>query len=144
MAVVELFADKIPWIDSIWDLLQTFVRIPAGAALAAAVFGDSGTAVTLAAALLGGSLTATTHLAKTGTRAVVNTSPEPASNLVVSVTEDGLTLGGLWLALTSPWVFLSLLAVFLVAALFVLRLGYRALRRRRSRGRPAADSGPPA
>ena len=140
MAVVEMFADKIPWLDSVWDLLQTFVRIPAGAALAAAVFGDSNTAITLAAALLGGSLTATTHFAKTGTRAVVNTSPEPVSNVLVSATEDGLTLGGLWLALTTPWVFLCLLAVFLIGAIVVLRLSYQGLRRVFGR-RPSAGPG---
>ena len=75
MALIEMFADKLPWLDSVWDGLQTFLRIPAGAAMAAAVFGDSGAAITLAAAILGGSLTATTHFAKSGTRAAANTSP---------------------------------------------------------------------
>ena len=129
MATVELFADKLPWLDSIWDALHTFIRIPAGAALAAAAFGDSGTAITVAAALLGGTLTATTHFAKSGTRALANTSPEPFSNLMLSVAEDGAVVGGTWLATQHPAVFLVLLALFLIAALLVVRLLLRGIRR---------------
>ena len=129
MAAVELFADKLPWLDSLWDGLHTFVRIPAGAALAAAVFGDSGAAVALAAGLLGGTLTATTHFAKSGTRAAVNTSPEPFSNVAVSVGEDALVLGGLWLAVEYPLLFLAALVVFVVAAALLIRLILRGLRR---------------
>ncbi|MCM5569365.1 DUF4126 domain-containing protein [Burkholderiaceae bacterium FT117] len=141
MAAVELFADKLPLLDTIWDGLHTFVRIPAGAALAAAVFGDAGTAAAVAAALLGGSLTATTHLAKSGTRAAVNTSPEPFSNLLVSSAEDLLVPAGLWLALGSPLVFLGVLLVFLALAFFAIRLLVRGLRRL---ARPASRAGPPA
>ena len=129
MAAVELFADKLPWLDSLWDGLHTFVRIPAGAALAAAVFGDSGAAVALAAGLLGGTLTATTHFAKSGTRAAVNTSPEPFSNVAVSVGEDALVLGGLWLAVEYPLLFLAALLVFVVAAALLIRLILRGRRR---------------
>ena len=129
MAAVELFADKLPWLDSLWDGLHTFVRIPAGAALAAAVFGDSGAAVALAAGLLGGTPTATTHFAKSGTRAAVNTSPEPFSNVAVSVGEDALVLGGLWLAVEYPLLFLAALVVFVVAAALLIRLILRGLRR---------------
>ncbi len=129
MSVVELTADKVPWIDSAWDAVNTFIRIPAGAALAAAVFGDSGAAWTLAAALLGGTLTATTHFAKAGTRAAVNTSPEPFSNVAVSLGEDVGVLGGLWLALAHPLVFLLALVVFLVIALLLLRAIARGMRR---------------
>ncbi|HLS57750.1 MAG TPA: DUF4126 domain-containing protein [Zeimonas sp.] len=129
MAAVELFADKLPWLDSLWDGLHTFVRIPAGAALAAAVFGGSGAAVALAAALLGGTLTATTHFAKSGTRAAVNTSPEPFSNVAVSMGEDALVLGGVWLAVEYPLLFLAALVVFLVAAVLLIRLILRGLRR---------------
>jgi hypothetical protein len=121
MTVVELFADKLPFLDTIWDAIHTFIRIPAGAALAASVFGDSGAAITLAAALLGGTLTATTHFSKATTRAAVNTSPEPFSNAAVSLTEDVLVAGGSWLAMAQPGVFLALLAVFVVAALLMLR-----------------------
>jgi hypothetical protein len=121
MTVVELFADKLPFLDTIWDAIHTFIRIPAGAALAAAVFGDSGAAITLAAALLGGTLTATTHFSKASTRAVVNTSPEPFSNVAISLAEDALVAGGSWLAVSQPLIFLVILAVFVLAALFMLR-----------------------
>src|SRR5436853_7521106 len=80
MTAVEFFADKLPWLDSVWDAVHSFIRIPAGAALAAAVFGDSDAAVTIAAAILGGTLAATMHAAKSGARAAVNVSPEPFSN----------------------------------------------------------------
>lgn len=129
MATVELFADKLPWLDSVWDALNTFVRIPAGAALAAAVFGDSGAAATLAAALLGGTVAATTHFAKSGTRAAVNTTPEPFSNLAVSLGEDALVPAGMWLAVAHPLVFLVVLLVFLAAAALLVRWLLRGLRR---------------
>lgn len=129
MSVVELLADKIPWVDSAWDAVNTFIRIPAGAALAAAVFGDSGAAWTLAAALLGGTLTATTHFTKSGTRAAVNTSPEPVSNLALSFGEDVGVVGGLWLALAHPIVFLLALLAFLVIAVLLLRAIARGVRR---------------
>ncbi len=151
MALMELFADKLPWLDSIWDVMQTFIRIPAGAALAGAVFGDSGAAMTAAAALLGGSLTATTHFAKAGTRAMVNTSPEPVSNVLVSSAEDGAVLGGLWLALANPLVFLVLLALFVIGAVIALWISWRVLKRvfgRRRRGTPGSgdpgDGSPPS
>ncbi len=129
MAVVETFADKIPWLDSLWDTLHTLIRIPAGAALAAAVFGDAGTATAAAAALLGGSLTATTHLTKSGTRAMVNTSPEPFSNVAVSLGEDALVVGGAWLAVQYPLLFVALILVFVVAAVLLLRIMLRGMRR---------------
>lgn len=145
MALVELLADKLPWLDSLWDLLHTLIRIPAGAALAAAVFGDAGAATALAAALLGGSLTAATHLAKSGTRAAVNTSPEPFSNAALSLSEDVLVLAGAWLAVEHPMVFLALLAVFLLLAVLLLRMILRGLRRMLSswRGSGARRPGPP-
>lgn len=137
MSIVELLADKLPWVDSAWDALNTFVRIPAGAALAAAVFGDSGAAISLAAALLGGSLAATTHLAKSGTRAAVNTSPEPFSNVAVSLGEDAAVLGGIWLAVAHPVLFLLALVVFIMAALLLIRLLVRGVRRLMGRRAPA-------
>ena len=121
MTIVELFADKLPLVDTIWDAIHTFIRIPAGAALAASVFGDAGAAVTLAAALLGGTLTATTHFSKASTRAAVNTSPEPFSNAALSFTEDALVAGGSWLAMSQPVIFLVILALFVLAALLMLR-----------------------
>ncbi len=133
MTVVELLADKLPVLDTAWDAVHTFIRIPAGAALAASVFGDSGAAVALAAALLGGTLTATTHFSKAGTRATVNASPEPFSNAALSFTEDLLVAAGSWLAVNLPFVFLGLLAIFLVAALLMLRWVVRGARRLLSR-----------
>jgi hypothetical protein len=129
MATVELFADKLPWLDSLWDGVQTFIRIPAGAALAAGVFGDAGAGMAIAAALLGGSVTAATHFSKAGARAAVNTSPEPFSNIGLSLAEDALVIGGGWLAIAYPALFLALLAMFLVTALFLLRWLVRGFRR---------------
>lgn len=129
MAVVELFADKLPWLDSLWDGLQTFIRIPAGAALAAGVFGDAGAGTAIAAALLGGSVTAATHFSKAGARAAANTSPEPFSNWGLSFAEDVAVIGGTWLAVTYPVLFLVLLGLFLVAALLLVGWLVRGFRR---------------
>lgn len=129
MALVELFADKLPWLDSVWDGLQTFIRIPAGAALAAGVFGDAGAGVAVAAALLGGSVTAATHFSKAGARAAANTSPEPVSNLALSFTEDALVMGGSWLAVQHPEIFLVMLAIFLLFAALLIGWLVKGLRR---------------
>jgi hypothetical protein len=129
MTAVEFFADKLPWLDSLWDTVHSFIRIPAGAALAAAVFGDSGAAVTLAAAVLGGTLAAGVHFAKAGTRAAINASPEPFSNWTASLTEDALVPLGLWLAVVHPVLFFLLLALFLLGAVLLLRLIWHGLRR---------------
>jgi hypothetical protein len=129
MSAVEFFADKLPWLDSVWDAVHSLIRIPAGAALAAAVFGDSGAAVAVAAAILGGTLAAGVHLAKAGARAAINTSPEPLSNWSASLTEDAMVPFGLWLAVAQPVAFFVLLAVFLVACIFLLRTIWRGLRR---------------
>ena len=129
MTAVEFFADKLPWLDSVWDAVHSFIRIPAGAVLAAAVFGDSGAAVALAAAILGGSLAAGVHLAKAGSRAAINTSPEPFSNWSASLAEDAIVPVGLWLAVVNPILFFVLLALFLLAAALLLRVILRGLRR---------------
>jgi hypothetical protein len=120
MAFAELIADKIPAFDSLWDSFQTFIRIPAGALLAAFAMGDVDPAWTLAAGLIGGSITAGTHFAKAGSRLAMNTSPEPFSNWLASFGEEGMLLAGLWTMLASPAIFLGLLAVFLVIAGFVM------------------------
>jgi hypothetical protein len=99
MYFVEFFADKIPGVDSGWDGLHTFIRIPAGAVLAAGAVGDMSIAVELAAALVGGSLAAGSHAAKAGSRVLINTSPEPVTNWTASISEDLLVIGGLWAAL---------------------------------------------
>lgn len=114
MLVVEFFADKIPGLDSLWDVLHSVIRVPAGAALAAAVFGADHATMAIVAALLGGSLAATSFAAKASTRAAVNTSPEPFSNVAVSLFEDGLVLGALWLATQHPLIFAFALVVTLV------------------------------
>jgi hypothetical protein len=129
MTAVEFFADKLPWLDSVWDAVHSFIRVPAGAALAAAVFGDSGAAVALAAALLGGTLAAGVHFAKAGTRAAINTSPEPFTNWSASLAEDAMVPLGLWLAFAHPIAFILVLVVFLVTAVLLLRFIWRGLRR---------------
>ena len=122
MLFVEFFADKIPGIDTLWDMVHTLVRIPAGAALAAAVFGaDHATAAALAA-LLGGTLAATSHVAKATTRAAANTSPEPFSNIGLSLLGDLSVPGMLWLAFTHPVWALVALALAVVAMLVLVWL----------------------
>ena len=126
---VEFFADKIPGVDSLWDAIHTFVRIPAGALLAAGVIGSQdGEAWGLAAALLGGSITAGTHFLKAGSRAAINTSPEPVSNWTASFTEEAAVLGGLWLAIQHPLVFLLLLVLFILIAIWVIPKIFRFIR----------------
>jgi len=127
MTLVELFADKLPWLDSLWDAVHSFIRIPAGALLAAAVFGDSDTSLTVAAAILGGALAAAVHAAKAGTRAALNLSPEPFSNWGASLSEDAIVPLGLWLAVAHPLEFLVLLAVFLLGAALLAKLAWRGL-----------------
>ena len=137
MFAVEFFADKVPGLDTVWDLVHTVVRIPAGAALAAAVFGDHATWAAVAA-LLGGSLAATAHVSKATTRAAVNTSPEPFSNLGLSLLEDGLVPGALWLSVAHPVAFfvaLALMLVLMVALIWLLSKFLRALWHR-LRGEP--------
>ena len=128
MALAEFAADKLPWFDSIWDAVHTFIRIPGGALLAAGVFGEMGAAESMAAAIVGGSLAAASHAAKTGTRAMANTSPEPFSNVGLSLGEDVLVGGGLLLALTHPLIFLALLALFLLLLVWLLPKLWRLIR----------------
>jgi hypothetical protein len=128
LAVLEFFADKIPGVDTASDALQTLVRIPAGAALAAGVFGgDSATAATMAA-LLGGTLAASAHAAKATTRAAVNTSPEPFSNIGLSLAGDAAVPAMLWLSWAHPWAFFAALAVALVTGLVLVVVLFRFLR----------------
>ena len=128
MLFVEFFADKIPGIDTLWDVVHTVLRIPAGAALAAGAFGADQAAWTAAAALLGGTLAATSHAAKTTARAAVNTSPEPFSNIALSLAGDALVPASLWLAWQHPALFLPLLALAVVAMLALTWLLARFLR----------------
>ena len=120
MLAIEFFADKIPWLDSVWDQVHTFIRVPAGALLAAGATGDTVNAMTLAAGLLGGTITAGTHFTKAGSRIALNASPEPFTNWAASLTEDALVMGGIWLALRHPIVFLVFLALFVALTAWLL------------------------
>jgi hypothetical protein len=122
MYMIEFFADKTPGVDTGWDAIHTFVRIPAGALLAAGMSQglSAGPAGELAALLAGGSLAATSHAAKAGTRVLINTSPEPFSNWAASITEDIAVVAGLWTALNNPSLFLGLLVLFLLLAAWLL------------------------
>lgn len=120
MYLIEFFADKIPGVDSGWDALHTFIRIPAGAILAAAAAGPANPALVVAAALLGGGLATLSHATKAGTRVFINTSPEPFTNWTASVTEDAMVIGGIWAALHHPWLFLALVLVFIILSIWLL------------------------
>ena len=128
MYCVEFFADKIQGVDSAWDTLHTFIRIPAGAVLAATAVGDVDPAITISAALVGGGLTAGTHLTKASTRLLVNTSPEPFSNIGASLAEDTVVVGGLLTALYYPSLFLVFLVVFVALMIWLLPILWRALK----------------
>lgn len=125
---VEFFADKIPGLDSVWDLLNSVIRVPAGAALAASVFGADNATMAVIAALMGGTLAVSSQAAKTTTRAAINTSPEPFSNVAMSLLEDGLVIGAVWLATHHPVVFGVLLVVVLVLMWIVTWMLFRFLR----------------
>jgi hypothetical protein len=129
MLFIEFFVDKIPGLDSVWDALHTFVRIPAGAALAGAVFGGDPASWVTAAALMGGTLAATSHAAKLTTRASANTSPEPFSNIVLSLLGDGAVPVVLWLSWVHPVVLLVVLAVVVVVSLFIVVILWRFIAR---------------
>lgn len=128
MLFVEFFADKIPGLDSLWDMVHSVIRIPAGAALAAGVFGADGGTATAVAGLLGGSLAATAFATKATTRAAANTSPEPFSNLGLSLLEDGLVVGAVWLATQHPVAFGICLALVLVLSVLLLVVLFKFLR----------------
>ena len=128
MVFVEFFADKIPGLDSIWDMVHTAIRIPAGAALAAGVFGADHAAMALVAALLGGGFAATAHAAKATTRAAINTSPEPFSNVGASLIEDGMVPVGLWLAVAHPLLFGVLFIAVLMLSVWLIRKSWRFLK----------------
>ena len=142
MLFIEFFADKIPGVDTLWDLVHTVVRIPAGAALAASVFGADQASWAMAAALMGGTLAATSHVAKATTRAAINTSPEPFSNVAMSLLGDAAVPAALWLSWTNPLVFgvaLLLALVVMVTLVWVLGKFLRQLVRRVSNRFKAAQ-----
>ncbi len=120
MFFVEFFADKIPGVDTAWDTLHTFVRIPAGAMLAAGAIGDVNPAIEIATALLGGGLATATHATKAGSRVLINASPEPFTNWAASITEDATVIGGIWLCLNHPILFLISLVLFIILMIWLL------------------------
>lgn len=141
---IEFFADKIPGLDSLWDIVNSVIRVPAGAALAAGVFGADHATLALVAALMGGTLAASSQAAKTTTRTAINTSPEPLSNVAASLLEDGLVVGALWLATNHPLIFGVLLIIAVVLMWIVTWLLFKflraALRRLRALLSPGAAS----
>ena len=132
MFAIEFFADKIPGFDSVWDAAHTFIRIPAGALLAAAAVAGGDPGMSVAAAILGGTIAAGSHVTKASTRALINTSPEPLSNWTASVTEDAASIGVAWTALMFPMVALGFLVVFFVLAFWLLPKIWRGLKRVRA------------
>ncbi len=143
LLLIEFLADKIPAVDSAWDAIQTFIRIPAGALLAALAMGDHDPALMVAAGLLGGTLTAGTHAAKAGSRALINTSPEPVSNVTASLGEEALVASGLMAAIHYPVLFLALLGAFVLLLVWLLPKVFRGVRLvigRIAGGRPSAGA----
>ena len=128
MYLVEFFADKVPGVDTGWDAIHTFIRLPAGALLASGMMGDQGMAIELAAGLVGGGLAASSHATKAGGRVLINTSPEPFSNWTASIAEDLSVFGGVWLMLNHPWVFVAALVVFILLMIWLLPKIWRGIR----------------
>jgi len=129
MYFIEFAADKIPGVDTGWDGVHTFIRIPAGAILAAGAVGDVNPVISLTAAIMGGGMAAGAHITKAGTRVIINTSPEPVSNWTASITEDIAVIGGLWAALYHPWVFLGLLILFIIIMAWAIPRIWRGVKR---------------
>ena len=133
MVFIEFFADKIPGLDSLWDVVHSVIRIPAGAALAAGVFGADDGVMALVSGLVGGGLAATSFAAKATSRAAINTSPEPFSNVGASLVEDSMVPAALWLSVAHPLVFVVLLALLLALSVWLIRICWRFLRQLFSR-----------
>lgn len=128
LLIIEFLADKVPGIDSAWDALQTFIRVPAGAVLGAAALGEMEPQWSALAAILGGTFAAGAHATKAGSRALINTSPEPFSNWAASFIEDIAVLGGLWAAFFHPWVLFLFLAAFFIMAMWLLPKLWRGIK----------------
>ncbi|SPD76308.1 conserved membrane hypothetical protein [uncultured Desulfobacterium sp.] len=129
MYCVEFFADKVPGVDTGWDTIHTFIRIPGGALLAAGAVGNIDPAASLAAAIVGGGIAAGTHATKAGTRVLINASPEPVTNWTASIVEDLAVIGGLWTALKHPWIFFALLAAFIMVMIWWLPKIWRGIKK---------------
>ena len=128
LCVIEFLADKVPYIDSAWDSIQTFIRIPAGALLAMGAINSSDPAIATITALLGGSLAGATHATKAGSRALINTSPEPISNLTASLTEESVLLTGGWLVFAHPALFIGFLCGFMLLLFWLLPKLWRSIK----------------
>lgn len=143
--LIEFVADKIPAVDSVWDAIHTFIRVPAGAVLAASAFASFDPSVRLVAFLAGGGVALSSHGTKAATRLAANTSPEPVSNIVLSLLEDALTIGSAILMVFHPVVILVLVAIFVLLAIWLVPKIVRALRglllRARALFSPAGESG---
>ncbi|MFY9558567.1 MAG: DUF4126 domain-containing protein [Blastocatellia bacterium] len=137
--VVEFFADKVPFVDSAWDAIHTFIRVPAGAVLAAAAFGDFDKSVQVIAFLLGGGLALSSHGTKAATRAAINTSPEPVSNIAASLTEDVVAVGSITLAPFYPVFVIGVVAIAVIASIILVPRIVRYLRTVMSRLRKVAS-----
>lgn len=151
MYLIEFFADKVPYVDNGWDALHTFIRVPAGAILAAQALGDLNPAMELMALLAGGSVSLVAHGTKATARLAINASPEPFSNWAASVTEDVAVFGSIWLMFNHPVLMLLLLLTFLVSIVWlapkIYRLakrGFQALRAKMRGGRPDQSAGNPS
>lgn len=132
MYVIEFVADKIPWLDSAWDAVHTFIRPVGGALIAVTTLGDASPTMTTLVGLLGGAVAASSHVSKAGTRAVANTSPEPFSNWILSFSEDAFVVGLGLVALKYPLVALTVTVILLGAIVLFARFIIRAIRRRRT------------
>ena len=126
MYIIDFVVAKIPGADTAWDGLHTFIRIPAGAMLASGAIGDAGPVMEIAAIIMGGGLSATSHVTKAGSRAVINTSPEPLSNWGASISEDVAVFGGMWAALNHSVLFLVFLLLFILFVIWLLPKIWRA------------------
>ena len=126
--LVEFIADKVPYIDSIWDAIHTFIRVPAGAVLAATAFGDFDRSVQVAALLLGGGLALSAHGTKAGARAAINLSPEPASNIVASLIEDVIAVGSILLSVFAPFILFAVIAGFVLISFLMARKIFSAMK----------------
>jgi hypothetical protein len=126
--VIEFFADKIPYLDSAWDVVHTFIRVPAGAALAAASFGDYDKGIQMIALLLGGGIALSSHGTKATSRAAINTSPEPVSNIAASLVEDVVSVGSIFLAVFYPVVIIVIVVICVIIAILILPKIIRFLR----------------
>lgn len=133
LGLVEFVADKVPVVDSAWDAIHTFIRIPAGAVLAWGAFGDFDPAVQAVALLVGGGLAVASHGTKAGTRVAVNASPEPFSNVAVSTAEDGLAIGTVALAVIAPVAAIALVLVALGVTIWLVPKLWRLVRGKRAR-----------